>query len=286
MSELTQELVEQVSALEEQTSTIEPEVINEEQVNQFSEIEDLAKLFNKSVEQIKDESCMYFIKDLTQKMGKVMVKINLKAEELENSLANCLMTGIGEMLVSPAYIASVKRVNKKKDLPIKVLSAIDFPFGENLFKSKILDAKNSFKMGVDGVSVMISPSSLGEGFFRKTKTQIKKLARTYKNKLTLAITASELSDEQLRLFFKIVERFKNTSLLFVFGDEAKQKVIEKVQSIKARSRRSIKVLANIDSAETAIELLSLGVEYIYTQSADGIAKSLVERFNVKSVNLK
>lgn len=286
MLELTQEPVEQT--LNEDKGAInedEPKT-SQQAPSEFIQLQDLACLFNKSVEQVKDDCCMYFIRSLTEKLGKVMVKINLKSEELESSLENCLVSGIGEVLVSPAYISSVKRIAKKRNLSIKVLSAIDFPFGENLFKSKILDVKNSLKMGVDGVSVMVSPSSLGEGFLRKTKAQIKKLAKAYKSKLTFAIPVSEVSDEQLKLFFKCVERFKYCNLLLVFGDEPKDEVILKVKSTVGYSKRSFKVLTNVDSAETALELLDLGVSYIYTQSADNISKALVNRFNVKSVNLK
>ena len=274
MVELTQELTE------EKTNEVEL------QPNGLQAFMQLACLFNKSFEQVKDESCLFFIKSLTKKLGKVLVKINLQAEELERSLENCAITGVQEVLTSPAYISTVKRITKKKQLPVKVLSAIDFPFGENLFKSKLADAKNGVKMGVDGFAVMVSASSLGEGFLRKTKLRIKKLAKTYKNKLTLAIAMHDLSEDKLKAFFKCSEKFKIQSCLLVFGNEQESEVVEKVKKISAYLTKSTKILANIESAEVLLELLGSKIDFVYTQSADKIATSLIKRFEVNSVNIR
>ena len=55
---------------------------------------------------------------------------------------------------------------------------------------------------------------------------------------------------------------------------------------KYRGAKKVRVLANVDSAEAVSELLKLKADMVLTPYADEIGKTLVERFNIKSVKLR
>ena len=155
----------------------------EKENTELKEFNELALLFDKTTNEIVKESCAFFVKSITQKLGKVMVKINSDTDQLEKTLLAIASAQIPEILVSPAYISTLLRIKKKHSLSVKVYSAIDFPFGENLYKSKIMDIRNSIKLGVDGTVVAIAPTSLMSANLKKTKRRLKCMLKTFKNKV-------------------------------------------------------------------------------------------------------
>lgn len=268
--------------MEQLTKSLLDEQENQtEQASQLKEFNELALLFDKTTNDIVKESCAFFVKSITQSMGKVMVKINSNAEQLEQTLLFCASANIPEILVSPAYISTLLRLKKKHSLPVRVYSAIDFPFGENLYKSKLMDVKNSIRLGVDGAVVAIAPSSLMGTNLRKSKRQLKSMLKTFKKKVCFAFSLVETGDEEIKTFFRCVEKLKIKSVLLCFGDLEQTAVVEKLNFVKPLAKNcSIKIFAKTPLDKTVVEYIKSSVELIYSQSADEIAKALLEKFNL------
>lgn len=265
--------------MEEITTVLEKEEKIED--NQIKEFNELAVLFDKTTNDIVKESCAFFVKSITQKMGKVMVKINCDTEQLEKTLLSCASAEIPEILVSPAYISTILRLKKKHSLKVKVYSAIDFPFGENLYKSKLMDIRNSLRLGVDGTVVSIAPASLMSLNLKKSKRQLKSMIKTFKNKVCFAFSMVQTGEEEIKTFFKCVEKLKIKSVLLSFGELDESAVIEKLQVVLPLAKScAIKIFTKTTLDKWVVRFIKNSVELVYTQGADEIAKALLEKFNL------
>ena len=75
----------------------------------FSAFYALAELLNVSVERIKDECCLFQIRNVMKRLGKVIVRYNVTDAELSDVFLNCAALEIKELLVSPAYISACRK---------------------------------------------------------------------------------------------------------------------------------------------------------------------------------
>jgi deoxyribose-phosphate aldolase len=221
------------------------------------------------------------------KLTKVIVRYNVTDKELEKILVNCDTLNANGVLISPAYLPAIMRQKKKQNLKVKIGSVIDFPFGESLFKSKLNDVRDSIKMGVNGVTVML-PTMLLEGKnVKQFKKQSKKIGRIKRVETSISLSAMDLTSEQIKTAFKITERTKLNAVTFIFGDVGLEEFREKMAVInKYRGKKPIKILANVENVPAVQELIKDQVDGILTPFADEIGTELIKRFDIKSVKLK
>ena len=253
----------------------------------YEKFPDLARLMNTTVENLRDEFFHFQIRKLMSKIGKVVVRHSVTENELEKIFLNANALTINQILVSPVYLSACERIVKKHKLHnVCVGSIIDFPFGESSFKSKINNVKDSVKIGVDEVSVMI-PSLLTTPDHIKTfRKQVKKIAKSYKGSSGVVLNATDIQEEQVKRAMKIVGKSKLTFVVFAFGEATVIDLKEKMQIInKYKGNKKVSVIANVDRADSIQELFKLGVDRILSPFADAIGQELVERFEIKSVKL-
>lgn len=253
----------------------------------YEKFPDLARLMNTTVENLRDEFFLFQIRKLMSKIGKVVVRHSVTENELEKIFLNANALTINQVLVSPVYLPTCERIVKKHKLHnVCVGSIIDFPFGESSFKSKINNVKDSVKIGVDEVSVMI-PSLLTTPDHIKTfRKQVKKIAKSYKGSSGVVLNATDIQEEQVKRAMKIVGKSKLSFVVFAFGEATVSDLKEKMQIInKYKGNKKISVIANVDRADSIQELFKQGVDRILSPFADAIGQELVERFEIKSVKL-
>lgn len=261
----------------------------------------LAKLMNVSIEQLKDEFFLFQIRKFMGKLGKLIVRFNLTEKEIETILYNSHALEVGEVMISPVYLPICGRTVRKQRIDeLQVNALVDFPFGENSFKSKISSVKESIREGVDGISVTM-PNLLATMENAKVfKKQAKKVGKLYKNKSNVVINATDLTEEEMQRVLKLVGKTKLKGVILAFGEatleevKSKFKMVNEIRGVgdngkKARKnkigKKEIGVIANVDRADAMAELFKLGVDKIVTPYADEIGEELVARFKIKSVKL-
>lgn len=249
---------------------------------------ELADLLNITIEQVKDECCLFQIRKLMSKIGKVIVRYDVPEDELERVMFNAGELKIGEILVSPAYIPSLTRHAKKYGLTDKRICAlIDFPFGESLFKSKITSVREAIKAGVDGTVIMMPAMLLHGKNVKIFKKQVKKLGRIRKAHAGVALSVMDITDDELKAAFKIIDKTAIENVTLVFGNVSEEELRVKMTAVNAlRGKKPVRVIANVETVEAVQKLTALSVDGILTPFADELGKKLVEKFKVKSVTLK
>ncbi|MBQ7348438.1 MAG: hypothetical protein IJW47_00445 [Clostridia bacterium] len=258
-----------------------------ESVN-FGAFIELAELLNVSVEEIKDECCLFQVRNIMNRLGKVIARYNVTDKELEKILANCSVLNVKELLLTPAYIPTITRQIKKQNFTnVRVSAIIDFPFGESLFKSKLIDVRDSLKMGVDGVTVMMPAILLEQKNLKVFKKQCKKIGAIKKIDTAISLSPMELNAEQIKNAIKFVEKTKLKAVTFIFGDVRLEDFRAKMAEInKFRMKKSVRILANVETVQAVQELIKDNVDEILTPYADDLGVELVKRFGIKSVKLK
>ncbi len=263
---------------------------NEERISsdEFSGFPDLASLMNVSVEELKDEFFLFQIRKLMSKLAKTIIRFSVSDKQLEKIFYNSKELGIDQIVVEPTYIpACEKQVSKLGGDGYKVGAIIDFPFGGSTIKVKLAGVKECVRAGVDDVTVMMPSMLVDKEQIKMFRKQCAKLGKAYKGNAGIALNATDLDEEQIKLAIKAVNKTKLAFITFVFGSATVEEVTSKMQTVKKyKSDKSIFALANVDSAEGIMTLFKNGVDKILTPYADDIGEQLLNRFKIKSLKLK
>ncbi len=276
--------VEEETSVDDKKKKKKPKAKTEDELDALP---DLATLMNVPIADLKDEFYLFQIRKLMGKLGKVVVRYNTNSKKMEKILVNASLLGIGEVLVSPVYLpdcASVVQKNKLQSLPVN--SLIDFPFGESSIKSKVAEIKSSVNMGVDGINVVMPALFTNPENAKFFKKQAKKIRRAYPENAGVAINATDLTDDQIKLAVKLTDKAKLSYLTLLFGETTLPDLVTRMNFINTlKGNKKIKVLANVDTADGITELFKLGVDVILTPYADDIGAELLKRFKIKGVKL-
>ena len=267
---------------------IENERVEEESIEDDDytdkDFNNLALLMNKSVREIKEEVFLNQIYNLMARLSKVVVRYNLSEKEIEQLFKNAKTLKTDGIMVSPAYLSVCKRVkNKNKLTDVKMSSIIDFPFGESTFKTKASAIREGKAYGVEESTVMMPNMLLSEQNIKQFKAQCSRIGW---KKAGIALNATDIDEETLKRAVKAFSKTKITHVVFVFGEEPIDVVIEKLNMICANvNGKKVFVLANVDKVETIGELIKLGVEKVLTPYADDIGKDLLNKYKIKSIKI-
>jgi deoxyribose-phosphate aldolase len=253
----------------------------------YEKFPDLAKLMNTTVEELRDEFFLFQIRKLMSRIGKVIVRYNVSEQEVERIFLNAAALSLNQVSISPVYLPVCERLVKRHKLhQVCVSSIVDFPFGESSFKSKLHNVKDAVRVGVDEVSVTLPTMLFSLENAKVLKKQIKKVGRSYKNSAGVLLNATDLDEEQIKRAMKFARKSKVTHITFAFGEATLEEVKSKLEIVnKYKNNKKIAVLANVDRAESVMELFKLEVDRILTPYADAIGDELIKRFEIKSVKL-
>ncbi len=256
--------------------------------DEFSGFPDLAKLMGTTVPQLKDEFFLFQIRKLMSKLAKTVIRFSISDRQMEKLFFNAKVLEMDEIVVEPTYLAScVKQVSKMGEEGFRVGAILDFPFGGSTIKSKLDMIKDCVRTGVDDITVMMPSQLVCKENVKQFRKQSAKIGKAYKGNAGIALNATDLNEEQIKLAIKSVNKTKLAFLTFVFGTATLEEVNSKMNIVKKyKDNKKIFALANVDTAEGVQALLTNGVDKILTPYADEIGEELVNRFKIKSVKLK
>ncbi len=261
---------------------------NNANYDDFAEFPDLARLMNTTVAELKEEFFLFQIRKLMSKLAKALIRFSISDKQLEKLFYNAKALEIDEIVVEPTYLpACKKQVSRLGGEGFKVGSIIDFPFGGGTLKSKLASVKECVNAGVDDITVMMPTLLVTKENIKQFKKQSVKIGKAFKGNAGIALNASDLDEEQIKLAIKTVNKTKLAFLTFVFGTASLDEVNAKMSIVKKyKDDKKIFALANVDNAEGVMALFTNGVDKILTPYADEIGEELIKRFNIKSVKLK
>ncbi len=172
------------------------------------------------------------------------------------------------VVVFPCNVKIAKEyIGKKLDGALKVIAAVDFPFGGATASTKIAEAKRCFQDGADEVDVTINTGEILEERFNEIKSTISRIVRSSRGKVVKAvIETSYLNRENLS---KVIRCLLKTKVDFVmtntgFGEGgATPEVVEIINAI-CKNKCMVKASGGITNKAIAGDMIRMGAQRIGT----------------------
>ena len=205
---------------------------------------------------------------------------NLISEnEMKEFLEKAKELNFNSVVVSPTYVPLAKEI--LADTNIKVGSVIGFPLGFEDSESKIAEAKELIKKGVDDVEVVINLSYLKDEKYELLENEIREIKNVVgDNILKVIIETKALEDYQKANASKIAENAGADYVKSSTGFVSPNHIFENVNDIniiqKYAPKIKIEIYGGIDSYKIANQILTGGADLIGSNNGYEIVKRYKE----------
>lgn len=172
------------------------------------------------------------------------------------------------IVVFPQNVKIAKtHIAQKLDGALKVVAAIDFPFGGMSAAAKIAEAKRCFSEGADEVDVTISASDVAEEKYSAIKTLVSRIVRSSRGKVVKAcIEMSYLNREQLGRLLRVLCKTRVDYIMTNTGFGTGGAIPDQVEIMTSivGTRCGIKAAGGVTNRVIATDLMRAGATRIGT----------------------
>jgi len=190
--------------------------------------------------------------------------------QIEKMHDEALQFGFRGICVSPYFVKSA--VKKAEDSDYKVITVVDFPYGQNHPMSKVEAIKRAADQGVDGVDIVVNYlAAINEDW------------SVFKDEVETVVYAGQMRNLEVKLILesgaynsKVLQSVIDICLVakpeFLKTNTGIGNNVHSIPQIKLMQRMTegkipIKASGGIRTKEQAEELINMGVEIIGTSSA-------------------
>ncbi len=241
-------------------------------------IKDLAELFGQSETELKKEFGTYKAKKVYKKLNYLIDnRIRLK-KDLITALETAVKYGFYGVSVYPSALQLSKSALAGSNVKIRVL--INYPLGEDAFKTVKYSVKLAREQGADEIAVMLSSFSYKNLNEYDVIKQIKKLIKTAKNKkLILMIDSANLSRIELENAIK-TSICCGVSNVLILNEKSRVDRETLDDAIKISSDKIfIECKDTVSSSEQTVSMFVSGIDFLTTEYAPEIVKDLSVKIN-------
>lgn len=170
-------------------------------------IKELANLFGQSEGEMSKEFGTFKAKKLYKKLDYLILDNTLFYEEFIKKCALALRYGFKGVTVLPSFVARAKSSLVDKNLEVRAL--IDYPLGENLYKSRVYSVKLAIKNGASAILVALPTSAIKNGEYKKTAKEFNRIFKICKKrKVSVLIDFSKLNVNEVKPFIEKIVKDK------------------------------------------------------------------------------
>jgi len=172
------------------------------------------------------------------------------------------------VVVFPIFVKTARDfIDKKLEGSLKVIAAVDFPFGASGLNSKVSLAKRCFSDGADEVDFTLSPSMILAEEYNLIRQELIRVVRSSHGKIVKAvIEASFLDREQIARLCRVILKTKvdfvmtNTG----YGDGGVTPEIVELISANLKGKCGVKASGGITNKVVANDMVRMGATRIGT----------------------
>ena len=177
------------------------------------ELIEMAGIFGQTEGEIKREFGSYKAKKLYLKMDYLLSNNSLNKRELNEKLSLALRYGFKSVTVMPNMVSYAKSVINNTGVELRAL--ISYPFGEDVFSSKVYAVKKAFSNGANAVIVCISVTAIKNGEYKSIAKEFKKFLKVAgKRKVYALLDCDSLNLEEIeKVAIEIVKVAKIYSII-------------------------------------------------------------------------
>ena len=164
-------------------------------------MKELADLFGQSEGEMSKEFGVFKAKKLYKKLNYLIIDNTLFYEEILKRCNLAVKYGFKGVTVLPSMVQKVKTALMGKG--VEVRSIIDYPLGEETFKSRLYSVKTAIKNGVDSLIITLPTSAIKNGEYKSVIKEFKRFtAISKKRKISVMIDFSKLNFNEVKPFIE------------------------------------------------------------------------------------
>ncbi len=243
-------------------------------------IKELANLFGQSEGEMSKEFGSFKAKKLYKKLDYLIIENTLFFEEFIKKCALALKYGFKGVTVLPSFVSKAKSSLVDKNLEVRAL--IDYPLGEDLFKTRLYSTKLAIKSGANSLLLSLPISAIKNGDYKKTAKEFKKLIKLAgKRKVSILIDFSKLNINEVKPFIeRIIKEKKVYSIVPYNGFDSiiNFQAIKDIQDI-LDGKCLVEGSGVIESATEIVTAINSGASEILSCDCPFIAEDLDGKIN-------
>ena len=243
-------------------------------------IKELADLFGQSEGEMSKEFGVFKAKKLYKKLNYLVLDNSLFYEEVLKRLTIAVKYGFKSVTVLPSILTKTKSVLAGKGVEVRVL--IDYPLGEELFKTRLYSLKTAIKKGADCLLVTLPISAIKNGEYKRVLKEIKKMLKvSKKRKFSLVIDFSKLNVNEVKeLLLEVVKYGKIESIIPTSGVDG----VINFQAVKdlcelSGGKCKVEGFGYVTSSTQIVTALNSGASEILSENCPFIAEDLDAKLN-------
>lgn len=203
----------------------------------------------------------------------------ISESEMREFLEKAKELNFHSVVISPTYVSLAKEV--LADTDIKIGSVVGFPLGFEDTESKVAEAKELVKKGVDEIEAVINLSHLKDERYDLIENEISQLKETVGDKiLKIVIESKALEDYEKANAAKAAEKSGADVIKNSTGFVSPNHIFENVNDInliqKYAPKIKIEIYGGIDEYKFANQVLTGGADKIGSNNGYEIVKRYKE----------
>lgn len=245
---------------------------DEEQKERKTEIENTAKIFGQSEEQICKEFKAFKALKIFKKFDVDLTGVS-DAETLSLKLEETVKFGFGNIVINPKFIKFAKQ--KLKGKKIGVFAGVCYPFGEELYGVKKYASKLAFLNGADGIYLPVGTTDILRGKIDSIKREFAKIVKRHRKKKVFAVIefgqCDKLSCEKI---LKALSKIKIAGIVGGTGAN-KNETDKEMSDLRSASGGKGLIVARFDG-EKSREVMNLFTvaDRVFIKNAEKVAQEL------------
>lgn len=248
------------------------------------ELVEMAGIFGQTESEIKREFGSYKAKKLYLKMDYLLSNSALNKRELYSKLGLAIRYGFKSVTVMPNMVALVK--SAINNTPLELRALISYPFGEDVYSSKVHAVKKAFSLGANAVIVCVSPTLVKNGEFKTIAKEFKKFVKIAgKRKVYALIDCDSLNLEEIEKVAKeILQVAKIYSILLcpkLFNGKISLQTLKGLVDV-VDGKCLVDGGGDVSSPEDTVSLINAGASVVTSEKCIEIAENLNRRISAET----
>ncbi len=248
------------------------------------EIKEMAGIFGQTESEIKREFGSFKAKKLYLKMDFLLSNNSLNKKELGDKIKLALRYGFKSVTVMPNMVSYVKNAVFQAGLELRTL--ISYPFGEDVFNSKLYAVKKAFSLGANSVIICVSTCAVKNGEYKIIGKEFKKIVKIAgKRKVYALIDTDSLNLEEIEKVSKEIVNSAKIHSIILSSKLFKSKI--SLQTLKSLidavdGKCFVDGGGDIKTPEEIVAVINAGANVVTSENCLEIAENLNRRISAET----
>ena len=248
------------------------------------ELKEMAGIFGQTESEIKREFGAYKAKKLFLKMDYLLSNNALNKKEIFEKLKLAIRYGFKSVTVMPNMVGFIKSAIGGQNLELRAL--ISYPFGEDVYKSKVYAVKKAFSLGANAVIVCVSANAIKNEDYKTIAKEFKTFVKIAgKRKVYALIDCDVINLEEIEKVSKEIVKTAKIHSIILTPKLFRGKI--SLQTLKGLvdfvdGKCYVDGGGEVTTPEETVALINAGASVVTSENCVEIAENLNRRISAET----